>query len=485
MKKAIRLMLICLVLVTFTVLVTTGYGKMQQRAEPDQKALVGKTRGVKFEVPSPTGSGTIVGKLSKRSDDPHSFPTYNVHLIRQDGSNAEWELNNTVYATWSADGTKVAIEDESHRVYVTSLYGDPILIGEGYTTPALSSSGNLLAAQKLGEGEHILHQVENSPGITIKDLVSGEEYIAASNDVYAPFFIGENRIGFGSGGQDRLASLYTLNLKTAEVARLTNLASDPEHLDPFPVTRPTFDKAANALIFTGEDKDELKVFELSLSNNTLSQRTDLMPAIKEAAFSEQEPVSSTEVVSETVFTPQFFAGANVAAAKVLFRMPFDDIYYQGVIQFFDHKGVDWGCGGTRYSGHEGTDFKLSVGTQLKAAAAGTVQERYDGCPDNGYFGSTCGDGFGNHVKIQHTDGRWTIYGHMKQGTPAWGSSVLCGANIGKSASSGSSSTPHVHFEVRVTRYGTRLDPYYGRCNGNSDWIYQGSYPYGRVAAFCY
>ena len=174
------------------------------------------------------------------------------------------------------------------------------------------------------------------------------------------------------------------------------------------------------------------------------------------------------------------------AAKDLFRRPLPT--YLGVYKFYDHAGKDWGCGGTRYAGHRGTDFKANMGTSIQAGSGGSLYYRYDGCSSTGFFGSTCGNGFGNHAKIRHVDGRVTIYAHMQSGTVIWPSSVMCGATIGKSGSSGSSSTPHLHFELwSDTAASARLDPYKGACDSvqTTDWRTQGTYPSGDVGTSCY
>lgn len=63
----------------------------------------------------------------------------------------------------------------------------------------------------------------------------------------------------------------------------------------------------------------------------------------------------------------------------------------------------------------------------------------------------CGGGYGNHVVIQHSDGNYTLYGHMEANTLTVkaGESVEQGQVIGKMGSSGYSTGPHLHFEVRV------------------------------------
>lgn len=174
-----------------------------------------------------------------------------------------------------------------------------------------------------------------------------------------------------------------------------------------------------------------------------------------------------------------------ASAKVLFRRPLAS--FNGVYNFYDHSGKDWNCGGVRYSGHNGTDFKAGAQTTIYAAASGSLYYRYDNCNSYGYRGNTCGGRFGNHVRIEHPDGRVSIYAHMWQGSPAWYSSVLCGAYVGRVGSSGDSNVEHLHFEVWQNRsIGSRIDPYSGSCDpGSTDWVVQYyQSPIGNVSTAC-
>ncbi len=132
-----------------------------------------------------------------------------------------------------------------------------------------------------------------------------------------------------------------------------------------------------------------------------------------------------------------------------------------------------------YNNHRGTDFRVRVGTNVYAAANGGVFYRYDNCSTYGYFGSDCGGGFGNNVRIDHEgnvmDGNgWrTIYAHLKKGTAIGNASIPCGRRIGKSGSSGNSTGPHLHFEVRKYGY-PHNDPFAGTCSGpTSFWVWQG------------
>jgi murein DD-endopeptidase MepM/ murein hydrolase activator NlpD len=67
-------------------------------------------------------------------------------------------------------------------------------------------------------------------------------------------------------------------------------------------------------------------------------------------------------------------------------------------------------------------------------------------------------GYGNWIEIKHKNGKSTRYGHMKDKSPlAVGVEVKQGQVIGAVGSTGSSTGPHLHFEVRDTQ-GQAEDP---------------------------
>jgi len=126
--------------------------------------------------------------------------------------------------------------------------------------------------------------------------------------------------------------------------------------------------------------------------------------------------------------------------------------------------------------HNGTDFPVDWNTPVRAAAAGTVTESYSGCPNNGYLGSRCGGGWGNYVIVQHDNGYRTVYAHLlKTGVARAGRRVECGDTIGFVGSSGSSSGPHLHFEVYSPSWAV-VDPWGGPCSTQRETLWNGGSP---------
>ena len=88
--------------------------------------------------------------------------------------------------------------------------------------------------------------------------------------------------------------------------------------------------------------------------------------------------------------------------------------------------------------HWGLDIAVSGGTPIAAAAAGTVAEA-------GWLS----DGYGWGVRLAHEEGLATVYGHCSEVLVSAGDRVEQGDTIALSGSSGNSTGPHLHFEVRM------------------------------------
>jgi len=95
--------------------------------------------------------------------------------------------------------------------------------------------------------------------------------------------------------------------------------------------------------------------------------------------------------------------------------------------------------GPRWGGfHPGIDIGMDTGTPIAAAKRGVVS--FAGWNDGGY---------GNFVIIDHGDGTATAYAHQSRIGCSVGQVVAQGQTIGYVGSTGNSTGPHLHFEIRV------------------------------------
>jgi len=165
-----------------------------------------------------------------------------------------------------------------------------------------------------------------------------------------------------------------------------------------------------------------------------------------------------------------------------------------VSAFVDHNPasgqvLDYYGGARTYDGHRGTDYalypfnwnKVDAGqVQVIAAAAGTLVAKANVDPTDHNCSSSSSDPW-NYVALVHADGRMTIYGHMRYNSltgKGIGETVTQGEYLGTVASSGNSSGPHMHFEVRFGSFSSAewIDPYAGpNSQPESLWVNQRPY----------
>lgn len=96
-------------------------------------------------------------------------------------------------------------------------------------------------------------------------------------------------------------------------------------------------------------------------------------------------------------------------------------------------------------GHNGVDFKASIGTKIKAARSGIVAgtgntDNFPGCYS-----------YGKWVLITHDNGLSTLYAHLSYVIANEGDKVLTGQVIGYSGNTGYSTGPHLHFGVYASQ----------------------------------
>ncbi|MFF5447865.1 transglycosylase family protein [Streptomyces sp. NPDC012888] len=97
--------------------------------------------------------------------------------------------------------------------------------------------------------------------------------------------------------------------------------------------------------------------------------------------------------------------------------------------------------------HTGVDFPVPTGTSVKSVGPGKVVSA-------GWSGA-----YGYEIVIRHTDGKFSQYAHLSALSVKQGEEVRGGQRIGRSGSTGNSTGPHLHFEMRTgPGYGSDIDP---------------------------
>lgn len=95
--------------------------------------------------------------------------------------------------------------------------------------------------------------------------------------------------------------------------------------------------------------------------------------------------------------------------------------------------------------HEGVDIAAPVGTPILAAAEGEVVR-------TGYEAG----GYGHFIEVSHPNGLSSFYGHLSRVDVRSGDRLNAGESIGRVGTTGRSTGPHLHFEIR--RAGAKMNP---------------------------
>lgn len=122
-----------------------------------------------------------------------------------------------------------------------------------------------------------------------------------------------------------------------------------------------------------------------------------------------------------------------SSGRPSFQMPIDG-HVTSPFGLRERPIISYGVTGSRY--HQGVDIAGSSGATIHAAAAGVVS----------------GSGFsftkGNYVEIEHAGGYETRYYHLSKRYAQRGQAIKAGQAVGVQGSTGDSTGPHLHFEIR-------------------------------------
>jgi murein DD-endopeptidase MepM/ murein hydrolase activator NlpD len=167
-----------------------------------------------------------------------------------------------------------------------------------------------------------------------------------------------------------------------------------------------------------------------LNGGAITGSTDGMQVVSVSSTFDSA-IHAEEVTKASAFA-QERAEREARLQRPMFVMPTKGAWTSGF-------GYRWGVL------HGGIDVANSIGTPILAASDGVV---IDAGPTGGY---------GNWVKLRHSDGTVTLYAHLSSWQVEIGQRVWAGDQIAKMGNTGNSTGPHLHFEVLLN--GTdRVDP---------------------------
>jgi murein DD-endopeptidase MepM/ murein hydrolase activator NlpD len=159
-------------------------------------------------------------------------------------------------------------------------------------------------------------------------------------------------------------------------------------------------------------------------------------AAREAARAEAEQIAR-EAADRTAREAAAREAADRAAREAAARRP--AFVAPTVGRLTSTYGTRWG------SMHWGIDIANRIGTPIVSAADGVVVE------------AGPASGFGLWVRVRHTDGTITVYGHVDRTLARQGQAVKAGQQIATMGNRGQSTGPHLHFEV-WTAGGSKINP---------------------------
>ena len=185
-----------------------------------------------------------------------------------------------------------------------------------------------------------------------------------------------------------------------------------------------------------KEKNSLNIENLTISEKYETELKDMSTVEDAVAKLYDEPkkvvvASNKNVTSKKTSTGTVNTATNISGTKVSL----------GVSMIKPVSGIISSRFGVRSSirssAHTGLDIATSTGTPVAAAAAGTVTF-------SGWKGS-----YGNLMVITHSNGTQSYYGHCSKLYCQAGETVSQGQTIASVGSTGNSTGPHLHFEIRV------------------------------------
>ena len=209
----------------------------------------------------------------------------------------------------------------------------------------------------------------------------------------------------------------------------------------------TYEERTRTVTSTGEDGAETETEETYMAAMPVEDMAEVYAALSRLLGMEisEEQKANADSVYNIVRYGYAEGGADAGLPYIGvngFCSPVGEGWRNIVISEFGNR-VDPFTGERK--GHSGMDLAVPTGTPVRAALAGTVT-----------VSTYNAGGYGYYVMIDHGGGLATLYGHCSKLLASVGDTVEVGDVIALSGSTGRSTGPHLHFEVRIN--GERTDP---------------------------
>ena len=208
------------------------------------------------------------------------------------------------------------------------------------------------------------------------------------------------------------------------------------------------DKAAleSNIATVAEEKASLNS-EINTLNNAISELSKTTDEYQESIDADQARLAKVEAEIQAAIAraSQSSSGSSVGTGQI--NGSTGDGSHSGQLGY-PTDGRTISAGFPNYSSgryHGGIDFPVPTGSNVYAAAGGTV-----------ILVKALYYSYGHYIIIDHGNGLSTLYAHNSQLLVSIGDHVKKGQVIAKSGSTGNSTGPHSHFEVRIN--GTRVNP---------------------------
>lgn len=326
------------------------------------------------------------------STTPYVTEEYIVnYLQRLFGNNLIIDVKNDIA---SSDDVVMPIYDETMKKYVLPTYGM-----DNITEYAINSI-------ELNNNEYVVNVIEYNVMADLYESDNIHELIISKYD-----------------------ETIEKSWKWKEVFRINQDTSEEEIKSEVLKRKDEF-QSYNIIL----EKNDNNFIVKKITKNEININTEKTENQKQVEEFEQDKKDIQEKISQIEYTNTPVNNSSNVSEKLIFPLnsEYELIKEFGNIQRYNEETKE-----NETSIHTGTDYKADLGTGILAAKSGEIIY-------SGYKGS-----YGRLVIIDHGDGMQTYYAHCSELLKNRGEKVNTGDVIAKVGSTGNSTEPHLHFEVRI------------------------------------